>query len=84
LAVLLAATGFSAARADELSDLRANNTLLQQKLDQISQEQRAGAPEDRQAPRPGNFPRSFAIPGTETSVRIGGTLTESFGYSLEH
>jgi Porin subfamily len=82
-------TGLGAARADELSDLRANQQLLQARIDQLAQAQ-------AQAPPPpgyggggvsmglgekahpgvpaggGSFPRSFLIPGTDTSIRVGG------------
>jgi hypothetical protein len=76
-------TGLPAASADELADLRANQELLQKRIDQLSQ-----APPPAPGPyvpgfgaetRPtaapvttGSFPRSFLIPGTDTSLRIGG------------
>jgi hypothetical protein len=28
----------------------------------------------------GSFPRSYAIPGTDTSIRVGGTVSETLGY----
>jgi DcaP outer membrane protein len=59
------------AKADELADLRANQELLQQRLDQLSQ----AGPSTGAAGSPigtGSFPRSFLIPGTDTSLRIGG------------
>src|SRR5260221_12427043 len=57
------------AKADELADLRANQELLQQRLDQLAQ-----APPGASAGPigVGSFPRSFLIPGTDTSLRIGG------------
>ena len=87
-------TGLSGARADELADLRANQQLLQQRIDQLAQAQ-AQAPGGPPAPltggagggqaltlgyKPaptapslgGSFPRSFLIPGTDTSIRVGG------------
>src|SRR5271165_3562381 len=85
IAAIALLTGFPAARADELADLRANQELLQQRIDQLSQ-----APPGAPAPfvpgfgpetqaKPGgipvvggSFPRSFLIPGTDTSLRIGG------------
>jgi hypothetical protein len=83
--ILLAAIGISSARADELSDLQANNQLLQQKVDQLAQAGfGAGLPsrvfsEDERAAVAaavqGSFPRSFLIPGTDTSIRIGGNIT---------
>jgi hypothetical protein len=87
--VLLASS--PAARADELAELRAsqehlraNQELLQKRIDQLSQAPPPGAPgpyvpgfgpETRPAAAPvatGSFPRSFLIPGTDTSLRIGG------------
>jgi DcaP outer membrane protein len=88
-AIIALQTGLPAARADELADLRANQQLLQARIDQLAQAQ-AQAP-----PLPGtqgggatqglgykavpgtpevggSFPRSFLIPGTETSLRVGG------------
>src|SRR6516162_10599808 len=76
--------GSPASRADELADLRANQELLQKRLDQLSQAPPAGTPgpyvpgfgvETRPLNAPvtvGSFPRSFLIPGTDTSLRIGG------------
>jgi DcaP outer membrane protein len=74
--------GLPAAHADELSDLRANEQLLQQRLDQLAKAQAneqqaavtsgpvvAGAPA-----MAGSFPRSFLIPGTNTSIAITGYI----------
>jgi hypothetical protein len=79
-------TGLPAA-ADELADLRANQELLQRRIDQLAQGQ---LPETKAYPgRPGamgaeavpgqaiiggSFPRSFLIPGTDTSIRVGGFI----------
>jgi hypothetical protein len=79
-------TGLPAA-ADELADLRANQELLQRRIDQLAQGQ---LPETKAFPgRPspmgaeavpgqaiigGSFPRSFLIPGTDTSIRVGGFI----------
>src|SRR5947208_9114827 len=77
-------TGLPAANADELADLRANQELLQKRIDQLSQSPPPGpsgpyvpgfGAETRPLNAPvtvGSFPRSFLIPGTETSLRIGG------------
>jgi hypothetical protein len=76
-------TGLPAASADELADLRANQELLQKRIDQLSQAPPPApgpfvpgfGPETRPAAAPvstGSFPRSFLIPGTDTSLRIGG------------
>src|SRR5271163_5073136 len=86
IAVFSLLTGSPAARADELADLRANQELLQQRIDQLSQAPPGAVPgpyvpgfgPETQA-KPGgvpvvggSFPRSFLIPGTDTSLRIGG------------
>ncbi len=60
--------GLPAAKADELADLRANQELLQQRLDQLAQ----AAPPPGAALGVGSFPRSFLVPGTDTSLRVGG------------
>src|SRR5215472_6240356 len=76
-------TGLSGAAADELADLRANQQLLQKRIDQLAQGSVPGSyvpgfgPETRKdiAGTPvtaGSFPRSFLVPGTDTSMRIGG------------
>src|SRR5712691_12114937 len=78
-------TGLPAASADELADLRANQELLQKRIDQLSQAPPPApgpfvpgfGPESRPAAAPvstGSFPRSFLIPGTDTSLRIGGLI----------
>ncbi len=83
-AAIASLTGLPAASADELADLRANQELLQKRIDQLSQAPPPGAPgpyvpgfgpETRPVAKPvttGSFPRSFLIPGTDTSLRIGG------------
>src|SRR5437879_9825310 len=76
-------TGLPAVSADELADLRANQELLQKRIDQLSQAPPPApgpfvpgfGPESRPTAAPvstGSFPRSFLIPGTDTSLRIGG------------
>ena len=90
--------GIPAARADELADLRANQQLLQQRIDQLAQAQGQPLAPEPGPPPPltggagggygigitgakaapnapvagGSFPRSFLIPGTDTSLRVGG------------
>ena len=90
-AVIALLTGLPGARADELADLRANQQLLQQRIDQLAQAQTQTAalfpPGSaggggtiplgyKAAPTApslgGSFPRSFLIPGTDTSIRVGG------------
>jgi Porin subfamily len=83
-------TGISSAKADEMADLRANQLLLQQRIDQLAQAQQqeppaaggipGGGPGSAYGAKPepgtgttaGSFPRSFLIPGTDTSIRVGG------------
>src|SRR5262249_35551167 len=68
-------TALPSARADELGDLRANQQLLQRRIDQLAQ-----VPPPPPAPgagpggpvMAGSFPRSFVVPGTEVSLRVGG------------
>src|SRR5436190_6933040 len=76
LPAFVLATGLSPARADELADLRANQELLQRRVDQLAQAGPAAFPAPGGGPGgpvlAGNFPRSFVIPGTEVSLRVGG------------
>jgi type II secretory pathway pseudopilin PulG len=77
-AILVASAVPFAARADELSDLRANSLLLQQKIDQaraLNGDAPAASAPDGQSSLQGGFPGSFRVPGTETSVRVGGNVT---------
>ena len=89
-------TGLPAAKADELADLRANQELLQRRIDQLAQEQ---IPPSRISPGiapamgaqavpgaaliGGSFPRSFLIPGTDTSIRVGGFIDLTGLYFLQ-
>ena len=77
-AAFMMVTGLASARADELSDLRVNQQLLQDRLDQLAQ-QPGQSPFPTNAPPgtavlAGSFPRSFLIPGTDTSIRVGGNV----------
>jgi Porin subfamily len=67
--------GSSAVQADELGDLRTNQALLENRLDQLAQ---VGLQRPQEPPGTptlaGSFPRSFLIPGTETSIRVGGEI----------
>src|SRR5262245_7943798 len=94
-AVIALLSGLPAASADELADLRANQELLQKRIDQLSQAPPPGAqgpyvpgfgPETRPAAAPvttGSFPRSFLIPGTDTSLRIGGIAWTNVTWYLQ-
>src|ERR1700720_1419197 len=75
LPVFALATGLSVARADELADLRANQEFLQKRVDQLAQAGPAAFPPSGGPGGPvmaGSFPRSFVVPGTEVSLRVGG------------
>ena len=95
-------TGFPPANADELADLRANQELLQRRIDQLAQAGVTGAPAPLTGgagggaalplgaqPAPttptlgGSFPRSFLIPGTDTSIRVGGFVDLTSLYFLQ-
>src|SRR5438132_11053221 len=69
---LLLVTGLSSASADELADLRANQELLQRRVDQLAQAGPATGPGPGGPVLSGSFPRSFVIPGSEVSLRVGG------------
>jgi hypothetical protein len=81
LAVVLLVGG-GAADADELSDLRAQMATLRAKMDQLAQfapgSTGGSAYGTKAVPGAGviggSFPRSFLIPGTDTSIRIGGMV----------
>jgi len=90
-AVVTLLTGLPAAKADELADLRANQELLQRRIDQLAQATpRGGGTVGREVygtgPVPGaamiggSFPRSFLIPGTDTSIRVGGFADLTIDY----
>jgi hypothetical protein len=74
--------GIGPAQADELTDLRTNQELLQRRIDQLAQLRGPGDPYGTTGgPGPvnvqmmgGSFPRSFLIPGTDTSIRVGGEI----------
>src|SRR5260370_25711885 len=65
-------TGLPTASADELADLRVNQELLQRRVDQLAQAGPSVGPGPGGPVMAGSFPRSFVIPGTEWSLRIGG------------
>jgi hypothetical protein len=69
---LLLVTGLSTAHADELADLRANQELLQRRVDQLAQAGPSTGPGPGGPVLSGSFPRSFVIPGSEVSLRVGG------------
>jgi hypothetical protein len=81
-AMIALQTGLPSARADELQDLIANQQLLQQRIDQLAKAQKneqqaavIGGPVVAGQPSiAGSFPRSFLIPGTNTSIAISGYI----------
>jgi hypothetical protein len=81
IAAIALASGIATAAADELSDLRANQEMLQRRLDQLAQ---VGTAKPALPPGSGtiagSFPRSFLIPGTDTSILIGGQVVLDAGY----
>ncbi len=88
-AALAMLTGLAGARAD---DLKVNQQLLSERIDQLAavglqpgagaylgvdQNKAAGAPVTA-----GSFPRSILIPGTETSLKIYGEISEVLDYFM--
>jgi hypothetical protein len=95
-AVVALLTGLPAASADELADLKANQELLQRRIDQLAQAAPAPGTAGGGAAQPlgyqpapgqpslgGSFPRSFLIPGTDTSIRLGGFVDYTALYFLQ-
>jgi len=89
-AALAMLTGLAGARAD---DLQVNQQLLNTRIDQlaavgqqpgagnqfsIDQNSATGA-----AVTAGSFPRSILIPGTDTSIKIYGQITEILDYWMD-
>ena len=65
--------------------------LLKARIDQLAQTPSPGAgvgeigtPAVPGAPLAGSFARSFLIPGTETSIRVGGFIDETLVYYLQN
>jgi Porin subfamily len=88
-------TGLPIATADELADLRANQELLARRIEQLSQAPPSPGTTGGGAAQPlgyqaapgvpvggGSFPRSFLIPGTDTSIRVGGFVDYTALYFL--
>jgi hypothetical protein len=88
LCLVIVALEPSVGRADELADLRASQELLQRRLDQLALVPSAGGlypgePRSSLAGAGGgSFPRSFLIPGTDTSLRISGDLRVNVTYIM--
>ena len=89
-AALAMLTGIAGARAD---DLQINQQLLDTRIDQLAAVgQNPGAaatvfsvdqnPAAGAAVTAGSFPRSILIPGTDTSIKIYGQITEIMDYYM--
>src|SRR6266852_6254367 len=78
LAVSLAGAG-SVARADTLSDLREQTEALQRKVNELEDAQRKPAPTS--VVTGGDIPGSFRLPGSTTSIKLGGYVKFDAVYS---
>jgi hypothetical protein len=81
---LVVFAGSPGAGADEVGN-SATQQSFQSRIDQLAQpaapktgEQPGNPPAT--APSPGSFPRSFLIPGTDTSISISGSVGGTMGY----
>lgn len=69
--------------ADELPKSSATDAFVQQRVEQLAQVGEAGSqPAPGSGVTGGSFPRSFLIPGTDTSLRVGGEVRLSVDYLL--
>jgi len=95
LAVLLGLLPLAVARGDEVSTLQADRQQLQQLQQQLDQLQGIPRPAAGVSGQPatapdqppvtgGSFPRSFLVPGTNTSVSISGSVQTNFGERISH
>jgi hypothetical protein len=91
LAVALLMHG-EGANADDLSDIQANIALMQKRLDQLAQfaPGSTGGTAYGTKAMPGvplvggSYARSFFIPGTDTSIRVGGMAVETVNYFIQN
>jgi len=64
------------AAADELSDMKAQMQVLQSRIGELETKQAQVSSVEQVAPAQavtgGDFPKSFKLPGSETSIKIGG------------
>lgn len=77
IAVCIGILGVGTVSADELSDLRSQVQLLQQRLEKLEIERKTApvaAPSSAQAVTAGDVKGSFKLPGSNTSVSIGGYI----------
>ncbi len=72
------------ANADGPNGQRNEQGSIQSRIDELARPQpQAGNQPAEPAPTaatPGSFPRSFLIPGTDTSIRIGGSVDGTASY----
>ncbi len=83
LAAAAAIANYRPAVADELNNLSSSKSQIQSRIDQLAAPQPGDQPNSPAANVPdgaGSFPRSTLIPGTDTSVRIGGTVDGTTSY----
>ena len=78
LAVSLTGVG-AVARADALSDLREQTEALQRKVNELENTQRKTASDS--ALTAGSTPGSFRLPGSSTSIKLGGYVKFDAVYS---
>jgi hypothetical protein len=73
-----------AAGAGSPNDTSAAQSSIQSRIDQLARPQPQPGEQPANpaatAPAPGGFPRSFLIPGTDTSIRIGGSIDGTATY----
>ena len=81
-AALLGTTMLTApAAAQTAEELKAQIDALQKQVDQLSQQQVAGSPV--QAVVGGDKPRTYKLPGTDTSMQIGGYVKGDILYDVK-
>ena len=78
LAVSLAGAG-AVARADDLSDLKEKTEALQRQVDELENAQRKTAADSPVTP--GSTPGTFRLPGSDTSIKLGGYVKFDAVYS---
>jgi hypothetical protein len=80
IALAVSLTGASAvAHADTLSDLKEQTDALQRKVTELENSQQKAAPNN--AVTGGSMPGSFKLPGSDTSIKLGGYVKLDAIYS---
>lgn len=80
--VAVGGVGGAPASADELDDLRAEIEEMQRKLEELEKRQQEAPPPDNIVTG-GDIPGSFKLPGTDTSIKIGGYVKSDFIYDVD-